>query len=300
MCQLIVFWYTCDHLILSSMKCPFDGATTHEEETTTVSLADYPCWLCKQGPSHAQWEKVERLKWAILTVAQLEFILDISSYDADFLFRIADFFARGDHKRWGQPGETKAKYTGKDPYIMSLELEVTLAARGDTNFPMNAGLMFDLEFLLYKRFDVTNVSTLFWPLKDWRAPSTSFYSSSTMKRLPSGNMVCDETVNAIPQLASQYVGGQASSSNSSDTPPSMSINTWSTTFPDPTQGPTAPGFPTSRDVGSDWMKLQDSDTSAIRPKSLIQMPRCTPRRSHSATQPPFYLRGQCPAVPAPA
>lgn len=224
MCQLIVFWHTCGHLLLSSMKCPFDGAATHEEETTTTSLVDQQCWLCNQSPDHPLREKVERLQSLILTVNQLEEILAISSYDGDFLARIAGFYARGDHKRWGQPGETKARYTKTDSYITSLELEVALAARSESRFPMSPGLMFDLELALAKRFDVTNVSTLLWPLRGWRGPCPSFYSSSNMLELLSKEEKesCEVKLDMVPQFDPQAEGRQASSkpSDTSGTPPS--------------------------------------------------------------------------------
>lgn len=151
------------------------------------------------------------MKSVILTVSHLETILDVSSYDADFLSRVAGFYARGDHKRWAQPGEAKAKYVRKDPYIVSLELETALAQRGEKKLPMKPGLVFDLEFAMDRRFDIARVETLFWPLREWRPPTAFLYSSSAMMNLlPSANQSCDgEMDSAPPPLAPQFAGRQA-------------------------------------------------------------------------------------------
>ncbi|KAK1138774.1 hypothetical protein N8T08_002005 [Aspergillus melleus] len=274
MCQLIVFWHTCSHLILTSLKCPFDGCTTHEEETTTTALVDYPCYLCKQGPDHPQWERISRVRSAILTVEHMECILDVSCYDNDFLARVAGFYARGDHKRWGQPGEDKAKYTQKDYCIESLELEVALAAREEMSVPISPGLMFDLEFALAKRFDLENLKTLFWPLKGWREPGSAFYSASTMLGLMPAvgeqgvlkMTACDGEEIYGCQFVPQFVGAGsmlADSSGASPSATSLSLcqtnNTWNTSFPETAFSPdTQNHLPACCDGVPDWIQWQDN------------------------------------------
>ncbi|KAH8433523.1 uncharacterized protein LDX57_011157 [Aspergillus melleus] len=244
MCQLIIFWHTCSHLILTSLKCPFDGCTTHEEETTTTALVDYPCYLCKQGPDHPQWERVSRVRSAILTVEHMECILDVSCYDNDFLARVAGFYARGDHKRWGQPGEDKAKYTQKDYCIESLELEVALAAREEMSVPTSPGLMFDLEFALAKRFDLENLKTLFWPLKGWREPGSAFYSASTML----GLMPAVGEQGALKMTACDGDEIYGCSTSATSLSLCQTNNTWNTSFPETASSP-----------ATDWIQLQDNN-----------------------------------------
>ncbi|KAA8651415.1 uncharacterized protein ATNIH1004_000297 [Aspergillus tanneri] len=214
MCQMIVFWYACSHLIVSYLTCPFKGVGTHSEDTATASLVDYTCWLCQQQPDHPCRKNIENAKRLILTIQNLEFILDASAYEYGFLDRVACFYSRGDHRRWGQPGICNIQ---RDNYILSMEQLVHQLAGGCKCHALNPGYEFDLELAWEKRIDPTNYWTLKESPKDFRPSSGSFFVSSSMTGflpLATGAMKNKQERDPSYYATSQYSSDKISDSRS--------------------------------------------------------------------------------------
>ncbi|KAB8254798.1 hypothetical protein BDV32DRAFT_154854 [Aspergillus pseudonomiae] len=180
MCQMVVFWHACTHLIVSYMTCAFEEARNHKEQTATTALIDADCWICQQHQKHPAWGASGTMQRLLMTVQNMEYILGVSADEDGFLDMVARFYARGDHKRWMQPGVAKAKYTKDDPYIRGLEVQSYLCTRGQRDFHMNPGYAFDILFALMKHWDRADYSDLNWSMTGYRPPSDFFYVSSSM------------------------------------------------------------------------------------------------------------------------
>ncbi|KAE8142529.1 hypothetical protein BDV38DRAFT_278052 [Aspergillus pseudotamarii] len=180
MCQMVVFWHACTHLIVSYMTCAFEEARNHKEQTATTALIDTDCWICQQRQKHPSWGVSGTMQRLLMTVQNMEYILGVSANEDGFLDMVARFYARGDHKRWMQPGIAKAKYTKDDPYVRGLEVQSYLCTRGQRDFHMNPGYAFDIYFALMKHSNRADYSDLNWSMTGYRPPSDFFYVSSSM------------------------------------------------------------------------------------------------------------------------
>ncbi|KAE8371179.1 hypothetical protein BDV26DRAFT_299025 [Aspergillus bertholletiae] len=180
MCQMVVFWYACAHLIVSYMTCPFEEARNHKEQTATTALVDVDCWICQQYQQHPTWGASRTMKRLLMTVQNMEYILGVPADEDGFLDMVARFYARGDHKRWVQPGVAKAKYSKDDPYVRDLEVQSYLCTRGQKDFHINPGYAFDILLAMMKHWDRADYSDLNWSMTGYRPPSDFFYVSSSM------------------------------------------------------------------------------------------------------------------------
>ncbi|RAQ69921.1 hypothetical protein COH20_008303 [Aspergillus flavus] len=180
MCQMVVFWHACTHLIVSYMTCAFQEARNHKEQTATTALIDTDCWICQQHQKYPSWGASTTMQRLLMTVQNMEYILGVSADEEGFLDMVARFYARGDHKRWMQPGVAKAKYTKDDPYVRGLEVQSYLCTRGQRDFHMNPGYAFDVLFALMKHWDRADYSDLNWSMTGYRPASDFFYVSSSM------------------------------------------------------------------------------------------------------------------------
>ncbi|KAI9932261.1 hypothetical protein ASPWEDRAFT_68228 [Aspergillus wentii DTO 134E9] len=145
MCQLAVFWHNCDHLILQTLTCALTSTSTtivHPHDPTSVAIVSEPCTLCRPQhqhppPPHLN-QAIPYLKANLLTAQTLAFILGAEISHPGFLDMIARFYARGDHKRWNQPGA--ASYTCEDSareYLSVLEEMERRGARGEEFFSVD-------------------------------------------------------------------------------------------------------------------------------------------------------------------
>ncbi|KAE8145227.1 hypothetical protein BDV25DRAFT_144852 [Aspergillus avenaceus] len=131
MCRMIIHWHSCNHLVADYMNCPFDSSPLHEEETVTTALVADQCWACEQLAREQICYAVQVTEQMLFTIDQLEQILGVEKAHPDFLDMVARFYARGDHKNWGQPGINHAKYSVPDPYVDQLADHSYLLARGE-------------------------------------------------------------------------------------------------------------------------------------------------------------------------
>jgi hypothetical protein len=127
MCHLSIFWHNCDHLIPMTLTCPFQDLPSHTTEPTSTALLGDPCPLCRQQyPLNKQTLTTHQ---SLLTAQTLASILNASVAQPGFLDMVARFFARGDHKRFDQPGPEKSVYDQSDEYLDSLAEESRLAVQ---------------------------------------------------------------------------------------------------------------------------------------------------------------------------
>ncbi|KAE8348746.1 hypothetical protein BDV28DRAFT_164093 [Aspergillus coremiiformis] len=203
MCQMVVFWHACTHLVVSYLTCAFEEARNHKEETATTAVLDTDCWICQQHKKYPYSGESETMQRLLLTVHNMEDILGVSAHEDGFLDMIARFYARGDHKRWMQPGIAKAKYAKDDPYLRGLEIQSYLCTRGFKDFHMNPGYAFDIVLAMQKHWDRSNFSTLNWARTGYRPPSEFFFVSSNMIAMlsPSQNEVVDIPKTEVPPVA---------------------------------------------------------------------------------------------------
>jgi hypothetical protein len=151
MCHISIFWHNCDHLIPMTLTCPFQGLPSHTTEPTSTALLGEPCPLCRQAyPPSKQTLTTHQ---SLLTAQTLASILNVSVVQPGFLDMVARFFARGDHKRFDQPGPEKAAYDQSDGYLDALAEESRLAVQA-----LDLSLYLDLD--LDDRCDLTPAPSL--------------------------------------------------------------------------------------------------------------------------------------------
>ncbi|RHZ50029.1 uncharacterized protein CDV56_103283 [Aspergillus thermomutatus] len=139
MCHLSIFWHNCDHLIPMTLTCPFQDLPSHTTEPTSTALLGDPCPLCRQAyPPNKQTLTTHQ---SLLTAQTLASILNVSVTQPGFLDMVARFFARGDHKRFDQPGPERAAYDQGDGYIDALAEKSRLAVQA-----LDLNLYLDLDF----------------------------------------------------------------------------------------------------------------------------------------------------------
>ncbi|KAF7179094.1 hypothetical protein CNMCM7691_008023 [Aspergillus felis] len=127
MCHISIFWHNCDHLIPMTLTCPFQDLPSHTIEPTSTALLGDPCPLCRQAyPPNKQTLTTHQ---SLLTAQTLASILNASVAQPGFLDMVARFFARGDHKRFEQPGPERAPYDQSDEYLDALAAESRLAVQ---------------------------------------------------------------------------------------------------------------------------------------------------------------------------
>jgi hypothetical protein len=206
---MVVFWHTCAHLVVSYLTCAFEEARNHQEETATTALVDTECWMCQQQAKHPDWSESETMRRRLMTVENMEDILGISAEEPVFLDMVARFYARGDHKRWSQPGVAKAKYWKEDPYIRGLQIQSYLCTRGRRDFHMNPGYAFDVLFAMMKHYDRSDFTCLNWEMTGYRPPCDYFFVSSNMVGMMAGGGTVDMSRPGAPSTGH-------SSDNSSD------------------------------------------------------------------------------------
>ncbi|KAB8238441.1 uncharacterized protein BDW43DRAFT_306301 [Aspergillus alliaceus] len=202
MCQMVIFWHACTHLVVSYMTCAFEEARNHEEQTATTALMESDCWICQQHGQPCRGEP-DTMKRLLMTVQNMECILGVSADESGFLDMVARFYARGDHKRWLQPGVAKAKYTKEDPYVRGLEIQTYLCTRGRSDFHMNPGYAFDIMIALFQQWDRLDYSNLNWSMAGYRRPSDFFFVSSNMIGLlsPDGQGLGDKPKTGVRHVA---------------------------------------------------------------------------------------------------
>ncbi|KAH1277864.1 hypothetical protein KXW98_002946 [Aspergillus fumigatus] len=121
MCHISIFWHNCNHLIPMTLTCPFQDLPSHTTEPTSTAILGEPCPLCRQA--YPPCKQTLTTHQGLLTAETLASILNVSVAQPGFLDMVARFFARGDHKRFDQPGPERAAYDQSDGYLDALAEE---------------------------------------------------------------------------------------------------------------------------------------------------------------------------------
>ncbi|GFF31849.1 hypothetical protein IFM58399_03017 [Aspergillus lentulus] len=226
MCHISIFWHNCDHLIPMTLTCPFQDLPSHATEPTSTALLGEPCPLCRQAYSPSK--QILTTHQSLLTAQTLASILNVSVAQPGFLDMVARFFARGDHKRFDQPGPERAVYDQSDGYLDALAEESRLAVQA---LDLSLYLDLDLDDLCDltpapnseleahdghpESNDSTPTAIASWDGLNWEGrnvhPSAGFYYYSTGSR--SGSVPKTETEQApTPTVAPQQLlaAGQSS------------------------------------------------------------------------------------------
>ncbi|RHZ61485.1 hypothetical protein CDV55_103903 [Aspergillus turcosus] len=206
MCHLSIFWHNCDHLIPMTLTCPFQDLPSHTTEPTSTALLGDPCPLCRQAyPPSNQTLLTHQ---SLLTAQILASILNVSVSQPGFLDMVARFFARGDHKRFDQPGPEKAAYDQRDGYLDVLAEESRLAAQA---LDLNSYLDLDLDELC----DLTAAPNADQEAHDGHAESDMSMSTPTPTAIASWDGLNWEGRNMHPSPGFYYYStGSASGSGS--------------------------------------------------------------------------------------
>jgi hypothetical protein len=218
MCHLSIFWHNCDHLILMTLTCPFQDLPSHTAEPTSTALLGDPCPLCRQAyPPSKQTLTTHQ---SLLTAQKLASILNVSVSQPGFLDMVARFFARGDHKRFDQPGPEKAAYDERDEYLDALAEESRLAVQA---LDLTSYLDLDLDDLCdltaaskadpeshdgHAESDMSTATIASWDGLNWEGrnmhPMPGYYYYSTGSGCGSGSMTEPEQP-PTPTIAPQQL-----------------------------------------------------------------------------------------------
>ncbi|RAL16944.1 uncharacterized protein BO97DRAFT_79708 [Aspergillus homomorphus CBS 101889] len=122
MCHMEVHCYSCNHFYAYKACCVRYQEPDHQEPPARTYLVPGLCLICRQPPTKVNLKK----RSLLLTVQQMEIIMDIPHTAEGFLDSVARFYLRGDHDRWSQPGYVRPRdprqVMAEEEYLKSLEV----------------------------------------------------------------------------------------------------------------------------------------------------------------------------------